>query len=123
MLGSYFAALPSGSTPFASTSPGQAISDLRALLGRLSVTDALLYRTHYLRRGHARSVAWYMLVILARNFFLCHRDLQARGASLGEILRAGEWWSSSFMDYMDQDALEGAAVLEAHFAASDDEDA
>ncbi len=50
------------------------------------------------------------------------RDLQANGAALCEILKAGEWRSAGFMAYMEQDALEGAAVLEAHFQASDDED-
>ena len=102
-LGNFFSSLPVGSKPFAGISPGKAIADLRALLARLSVKDASLYRTHDLRRGHAR-------------------DMQARGATAGEILAAGEWRSAGFMAYMDKDALECDAVLEAHFQLSDDED-
>ena len=92
-----------GSKPFAGISPGKAIADLRALLARLSVKDASLYRTHDLRRGHAR-------------------DLQASGATVCEILKAGEWRSAGFMAYMDKESLESDAVLEAHFQVSDDED-
>ena len=73
----------------------------------------------------------------------CCRDLQANGATLVEILLAGEWRqeacafsipliyfksaylnrSASFMKYMEDDELEADAVLEAMWQESDDESA
>jgi hypothetical protein len=50
------------------------------------------------------------------------RDLQANGATLGEILKTCTWRSAGCIAYMEQDALEGAAVLEARFQVSEDED-
>ena len=56
----------------------------------------------YLRRGHAR-------------------DLQRHGASLYEILMAGEWRSPAFLKYLDVFALERDVVVEAHVDESDGE--
>ena len=68
----------------------------------LQVPDAGLYRTHDFRRGHAR-------------------DLQLGGATLGEILAAGQWSSPAFLKYLDMMQLETEAVVEAHLDESDDE--
>ena len=57
-------------------------------------------RTHDFRRGHAR-------------------DLQRQGATLNEILRAGEWRSCAFLSYLDAHELERDAVIEAHVLESD----
>ena len=70
---------------------------LRTQLQALGVKDALRYRTHDFRRGHAK-------------------DLVAAGASLREILNAGEWRSAAFLSYLDKDELECDATLEAHVA-------
>jgi len=45
------------------------------------------------------------------------------GASLAEILRAGQWRSPAFLAYVDTEALENNVVLEAHLdeSSSDDE--
>ena len=51
------------------------------------------------------------------------KDMQLNGASLYEILAAGEWRSPAFMDYIDKNQLEVYAVLEAHVdeSSSDEE--
>ena len=71
------------------------------MLSLLCVANAESYRTHDLRRGHAR-------------------DLQARGAAAREILEMGGWRSAAFLDYLDQDCLVDDAVLEAHLVESDE---
>ena len=77
VLGRYFSTLPDGSAPFVATSPGAALGLLRNMLDTLGVADAAHYRTHDLRRGHSE-------------------DLKLSGATLLEILRAGEWRSGIF---------------------------
>ena len=72
------------------------------MLALLGVSDANTYRTHDLRRGHAR-------------------DMQAAGKPLYEILLAGNWRSAAFADYMDLQSLEDEAVFEAHLNESDSE--
>ena len=53
-----------------------------------------MYRCHDLRRGHAK-------------------DLVESGASLVEILSAGQWRSPAFLKYLDLRTLERDAVLAA----------
>ena len=65
--------------------------------------NAEAYRIHDLRRGHAR-------------------DLQQYGASLHEILEAGEWRSPAFLKYLDVSSLERDSVLEAHLNESSDDE-
>ena len=103
VLGAYFTSLPIGSSPFACTSPGGALELLRRMLTSLQVPDAKHYRTHDLRRGHAE-------------------DMRCAGASLGQILKAGEWRSPAFLAYLDTQELECAAVIEAHVNDESDED-
>ena len=98
-LGAFFAGLGAGSRPFASYTPGPALRDLRMLLVNLEIPEAIMYRSHDLRRGHAR-------------------DMQEDGSSLCEILRAGEWRSPAFMQYLDLEQLEHDAVVEAHMDES-----
>ena len=45
--------------------------------------------------------------------------LAACGHSLGDILRAGEWRSSAFLRYVDEDMVDGSSVLAAAIDASD----
>ena len=101
VLGPYFSEFQCGVKPFAEFSAGMALTRLRYTLSLLGVLDAVKYRTHDLRRGHAR-------------------DLQENGASLGEILAAGQWRSPAFLSYLDPDELEGGAVVEAHMEESSD---
>ena len=75
-----------------------------AFLAALNIQNADTYRTHDLRRGHAK-------------------DLQERGAGLAEILRAGEWRSPAFLTYLDLHSLEKEVVVEAHLGESSDSDA
>ena len=72
----------------------------------MKVTEAAMYRTHDLRRGHAR-------------------DLQERGGVLREILAAGDWRSPAFLRYLDVGELERGVVAEAHLddSSDDEEDA
>jgi len=107
-LGKYFQETTPGSSPFGNISASRARTGLRMQLQALGVKDALKYRTHDFRRGHAK-------------------DLAKAGSTLREILDAGEWKSASFLQYLDKDELECDAVAEAHWQAcideSSDEDA
>ena len=96
VLGNFFEGLPIGDHPFAGISAGKALRKLREALGCISATrkDCLLYRCHDLRRGHAK-------------------DLVESGASLIEILGAGQWRSPAFLKYLDLRTLERDAVLAA----------
>ena len=69
----------------------------------LKVPRADQLKCHDIRRGHAK-------------------DLQQAGASLREILEAGQWSSPRFLKYLDLDALEKDIVISAHIAESDDEE-
>ena len=96
VLWPFFAALPVGAMPFAGITAGRALKTLRQALCLFSATrkDANLYRCHDLRRGHAK-------------------DLACSGASLVEILLAGQWRSPAFLVYLDIKSLERDAVLAA----------
>ncbi len=72
-------------------------------VGFNSGAGAAEYRLHDLRRGHAR-------------------DMQKRGARIGEILAAGQWRSPRFLEYLDKQELEDEAVLEAHLEEESDDD-
>ena len=61
------------------------------------------YRTHDLRRGHTE-------------------DLNLSGATLLEMLQAGEWRSSAFLNYLAVNDFESAAVVAAHVNDESDED-
>ena len=99
VLGTYLKSAGDGAQPFVGFSAGGALSCLRGLLEFLKVPDANIYRTHDLRRGHAR-------------------DLQANGATLATILAAGDWRSPAFLKYLDEQQLEDDAVVEAHLGDS-----
>lgn len=88
--------------PFTRFTPAYVLRQLRLRLS-LEVADAMSFRTHDLRRGHAR-------------------DLQNSGASLAEVLRAGQWRSPAFMSYLDVNALERDVVVQAHVDDSSGDD-
>ena len=67
------------------------------------MVDASKYRTHDFRRGHAE-------------------DLRLSGAPLAEILKAGDWRSSAFLDYLDRARMETELIIEAHLPASSDDE-
>ena len=89
----HFARLPDGSMPWAGMSSGSALSALRNVLTHLAVPCADEYGTHAFRRGHAQ-------------------DLLNGGATLAEILRAGQWKSGAFHRYLETADIEQGAVLE-----------
>ena len=103
VLWQYLSSQPAGFRPFEKISAAKALCRLRDILQVLKVPEFESYRTHDFRRGHAR-------------------DMQADGASLGEILAAGQWRSPAFMSYMEYHELEHDAVVEAHLVESSDED-
>ena len=92
-----------GHQPFCHIKPGIALKLLRVFLKYLKVPGARNYRTHDIRRGHAK-------------------DLQLSGATLGEILAAGEWSSPAFLKYLDMLELEAGVVMEAHVNESSSEE-
>ena len=103
VLGAFFTSLPVGTQPFADISAAAALSQLRVMLALAGVEDAGVYRTHDLKRGHAR-------------------DMQANGATVGELLRAADWSGPVFTQYLDMDRLADDAVFEAHFMSDADEE-
>jgi hypothetical protein len=103
VLGKFCLEAGARSAPFANFSPAGVLAALRRWLTCLGVPDATKYRTHDIRRGHAR-------------------DLQLAGSSLMEILKAGEWRSAAFLAYLDKGELECSATLEAHLNESSDEE-
>ena len=94
--------LADGQLLFDGITASKALIRLREILDKSHTPEARAYGTHDLRRGHAR-------------------DLQRRGASLHEILMAGEWRSPAFLKYLDLLALERDVVVEAHVDESDGE--
>ena len=102
VLGKYFRSCPRASCPFAGFCARSALAILRGWLKHLNVAEASMYRTHDLRRGHAR-------------------DMARSGSRLHEILAAGEWRSAAFMSYQDKVELQCEASLECHLRAHLDE--
>jgi hypothetical protein len=103
ILGAFMAELPVGTQPFVRISPAQANSGLKRMLQALDVPHAEEFITHDMRRGHAE-------------------DLRRGGATLGEILRAGDWKSPAFLHYLDAEQLDMDRIVEAHdLGSSDDE--
>ena len=91
-----------GVQPFLAIGQTAVNRELRAMLVEVGVPDANEYRSHDMRRGHAE-------------------DLRLGGATLGQILRAGDWRSPAFLQYLDAEQLELDRTVEAHHADSDDE--
>jgi hypothetical protein len=104
VLWNFLDPLPVGATPFANLSGHVANKLLKECCAKLRVPHAAEVVCHDLRRGHAK-------------------DLQQAGASLREILDAGQWRSPRFLKYLDMDSLEKDFVVSAHIAESSDEEA
>lgn len=85
---------------FAHISPHRALEALKLIMSSLGVQNSEQYRTHDLRRGHAQ-------------------DLVESRAPLYEILKAGEWRSPAFLNYLEWNTLEKEAVIQAHVDDSD----
>ena len=98
VLGKWASQRPAGSHLFPGLNAAAALRSLRCLLCLLLVEDARQFRLHDLRRGHAK-------------------DLQHAGATLGEILAAGQWRGPAFLRYLDVEELERDSVIEARTAA------
>ena len=79
-----------------------AVGLARRLLDALGFADACKYATHDFRRGHAQ-------------------DLLESGATLAEILLAGQWRGSSFVKYLKEAELEREVAFLVSIE-SDDED-
>ena len=103
VLGAYMAELPAGTQPFVGISPAQASYGVRRLLAEAGVPEADKYTSHDLRRGHAD-------------------DMRRGGATLGEILRAGDWRSPAFLAYLEKEQLEFDRVCEAFDLVSEADD-
>ena len=101
-LRKYFAGVPIGSSPFAVISRRQALKELRLILAHVGVEGADRYRTHDLRRGHAR-------------------DLQEDGESESSIRAFGEWGSENgHLPYVDEVIAEARRVMSAKDSGADD---
>ena len=103
MLWGYFERLPVGHAPFAGLSGSSANGVLKECCVTLELAMTSSFRCHDFRRGHAK-------------------DLQLSGATLWQILAAGEWSSPAFLSYLDTHRLETDAVVQAHVNESGGED-
>ena len=107
---------------FAGITASHAAVNLQVMLKNIGVEESYLYRTHDLRRGHARDLQ-------LSGARLCAYDESNRvnlstfaGAPLWEILSAGEWRSPAFLSYLDLHQLDAQLVIQAHIdEESDDE--
>ena len=88
----FFAELPEGAHPWAPVTPDVARRRLRQILVSLRVPNAQAYGTHDFRRGHAD-------------------DMREMGATLAEILAAGQWTSKAFLAYLDEACLPGMVLI------------
>ena len=103
VVGAFLKEHGEGSRPFAHFKIGSVLKTLREMLMELQIPEANKYRTHDFRRGHAD-------------------DMRRNGATLGEILRAGDWRSPAFLFYLDKLQLDHDRTVEAHALESTDED-
>ena len=100
VLGPMLDELQHGEKMFPGISAGEALRMLRVMLTALGIAKAQQYRTHDLRRGHAKDLqlsgglTWR--VHAWRSGWRC-----VPGAPLWEILAAGEWRSPAFLAYLD----------------------
>ena len=84
--------LPEGARPWSLVAAGQARSRLHRILRVPRVPDAAKYGTHDFRRGHAD-------------------DMRRSGSTLAEILAAGQWKSSAFMNYINEAELQQEVAI------------
>ena len=95
VFGRWAATKPVGTALFCGLNAGMATKLLRCILAALKVEGAERFRLQDFRRGHAD-------------------DLANSGASLLEILKAGEWRSPAFLKYLNIESLERHPDVQAH---------
>jgi len=109
-----------GKRLFPGITAASALTVLREMLEVLGVQEARSYRTHDLRRGHAKDLQ--VSGGLSPSPFACCNArsglVPCAGAPLYEILAAGEWKSPAFLAYIDMhrhvlwpQLVHGVAVL------------
>ena len=96
VLGAFLDRCPAGHKIFAGITAARATRTVRVFLKFASIPEYETYRLHDLRRGHAQ-------------------DLQQSGASLAEILAAGEW-RSAMPAHMDRSARRTGRVCSTSLA-------
>ena len=108
----YLATLEEGQCPWSGLDDRAANAMLRAKLAEIDIADAGAYNTHDIRRGHAEVRAIVLLVVrfaLPLSCFL--QDMRRDGHPLHDILKAGQWRSCAFLDYLDKAGLEEDVVF------------
>ena len=79
------------------------------------------YRTHDLRRGHAK-VARFALIACANVGGTCVvQDLQKSRAPLAKIRAMGQWSANGMVPYLDECELEQDMALEVAIQSEDEE--
>ena len=102
----FFAGLPDGARPWAHVSADCARQRLRQALEKLGVQGPGQYGTHDFRRGHAEVSP--CSVKLTSTLWACMhacQDLRKSGATLAQILSAGQWKSPAFLNYLNEAGL------------------
>ena len=134
----FLANLAVGAQPWAQCSPAQARFDIRDRLRRLQAWTAVAssslcarpaicakvpaaesYATHDFRRGHAQVRSCTMREVKQSSYRL--QDMLERGATLSQILAAGQWRSSAFIRYLKEAELEQGVALEVAIHSDDEE--
>lgn len=100
----FFVHLLPGTRPWQLVGAGTARAHLRNTLAKLGVPAAKSFGTHDFRRGHAQ-------------------DMLSAGSTLAQILSAGQWKSSAFLQYINQAELEQEVAFEVAIHSDGEEDA
>ena len=108
--------------PFKDITAANALKVLRIMMGLVGVDDPGRYKTHDLRRGHAKDLQlagkWHLWFCASHLFNKCYY----LGSPLHVILEAGQWSSPAFLKYIDINKLDEELVLHAHCDESSDSD-
>ena len=103
----------SGRQPFAHITPSDARKVLRVMLGLVGIQECARYRTHDLRRRHAKDLQISGMHSVQCCIWQCCCDCSS-GSPLHVILEAGQWASPAFLKYIDVNRLDEELVLQAH---------
>ena len=110
----FLATLRDGSQPWSFMKGKEANKRLQGELAACGVDNAEKYHTHDIRRGHAEVNTQFVhtLATAVRACMHVLQDMRRSGHTLAQILRAGQWRSAAFVDYLDQCGLEEDLVFE-----------
>jgi hypothetical protein len=121
VVGPYLDQHAEGQPLFAGVTASSALKVLRQMLSALNVESAGDYRTHDLRRGHAKDLQQSGTQLSCVHDMCVQVPVFWLGTPLWKILEAGQWRSPAFLKYLDMSSLDTSLVAQAHCDESDEE--